>query len=480
MSVKFRATFDNKFTTPTQAAWRGQIKNDDRALGALSNHLSAFVSCFSGLFKTKTNDGAEYAQLYVNGLLTQVARKNRERINEHLDAGEYENVQQFLSSSPWEESPVYERIASRANARLGDRPDTCLIIDESAHSKKGRASVGVARQYNGRLGKQDNCQVGVYSALNCGTHTAIIGSKLYLPEEWVQDRERALKAGVPEHEIKERSKLDLARELIDQALEQKVQFACIVLDAFYGRDSHLLEFLDERNLTYCAEVPANTNVFTERPTVKTRPDKIKEHTRRVGELAAQAAGDAKRPATKVSLREGENGLLQAQAWAQRIWVWPAHQAQPKEQWLLIRKMSEGELKTSLSNAALTTSVQRLAKWQAGRFHVERAFQDAKSHLGMGQYQSRGWRAWHHHMSLVAMAQLFVMEERMMQASTELSLLSTRDVVELLDYCLTKPRTAAQVMSRLRTRHQQRQRNAESARRRKRKELGLHKSRKRAL
>ena len=280
----------------------------------------------------------------------------------------------------------------------------------------------------------------MYSALNTGTHTTLMGSKLYLPDEWVRDPERCRKAGVPEHEIKERSKLDLALELIDQAMAQKVRFACVVFDCFYGRDSRLLASIGQRGLTYCAEVPGNTRVFTVRPATSTpRPAKIKQHTRAVNELAAEITSDARRKATEVQLREGENGMLVARVWRQRIWVWPEDQTQPKELWLLVRKMSDGELKTSFSNAGESTPLKRMAQWQAGRFHIERAFQDAKSHLGMAQYQSRGWRAWHHHMALVAMAHLFMTEERMMQASAEFTLLSARDVVEMLDYCLTQPR-----------------------------------------
>ena len=433
------------------------------------------MNSFAGLFKTRTCDGVDYAKLYVEGLVTAAPRKNMERMDEHLGAGMYQNVQQFISASPWDERPVYDKIAQRANRRLGDMPESCLGIDEVGHSKKGDKSVGVARQYNGRLGKQDNCQVGVHSALICGTRAAIIGSRLLLPQDWSSDLPRCLKAGVPLAEIKERSKLDLALELIDQAVEQGVQFACVVFDAFYGRDSQLRESIHQRGLIYCAEVPSDTNVFITEPTTPTRPKQIKQHTRSVSDLAAEMARSAKGKTT-VRLREGENGIVQVEAWAQRIWVWP--EGLPcREQWLLVRRMSDGELKTTLCNAGASTPIKRMVQWQASRFQIERAFQDAKSHLGMGQYQARGWLAWHHHMVLVAMALLFVMEQRLAQAEGALSMMSARDVVEMLDWCLTKPRSAEQVMTRLQARHAQRRRNAVTAQRRKRKELGLPRLRK---
>ena len=361
-------------------------------------------------------------------------------------------------------------VAEQADGRLGGRPDSVLIVDESAHSKKGRASVGVARQHNGRLGKQDNCQVGVHSVLNCGVHNALIGSKLFLPDEWVNDPERCKKAGVPEAEIKKRTKIELAKELIEQALEQEVRFACVAMDALYGRDSSLLEWLDEQALTYCAEVPANTQVFDQKPECEKRPKKIREETIRVDKLAEQVI--EQQPATEVDLREGENGMIRVEVWVKKVWVWPKGRQSPRKSQLLIRRNSDGSLKLSLSNADMEqTSLSRLAQWQGARFFVEKTFQDGKSHVGMGQYQARGWLAWHHHMALVALALLFMTEQRMLLAESA-PLLSAADVVELLDWHLAKKPTHAQSVAAIEARHRQRERNALAAQNRARDRLDL--------
>ena len=148
---------------------------------------------------------SEHARRYLSGLVSGAARKNMERINERVGSGEesdYQGMQHFLSASPWEERKVYDFIAQEADGRLG-----------------GRALAGVARQHNGRLGKQDNCQVGVFSVLNCGAHSVLVGGRLFLPEEWAKDRERCLKVRVPEERIEFRTKIGLARELIEQAKE---------------------------------------------------------------------------------------------------------------------------------------------------------------------------------------------------------------------------------------------------------------------
>lgn len=438
--------------------------------------MLGFVSDFAGCFQTKSPDAVLLAKQYLSGLLTQVSRKNMERIDERIaapgppEADNYQRLQQFISDSPWDEDQLYREITIRANARLGGRADTLLIIDESAHAKKGPGSVGAARQWNGRLGKQDNCQVGVHSILHCGVHSALIGTRLYLPEEWAADEARSHKAGVPEdrRQCGVLTKIDLAGELIAQALADGAQFACVAFDALYGRDSVLRRALTEQSIIYCADVPSSTRIFTGKPLTETRPDKIKPVTLSVEEHAARLIADPARPARTIPLREGENGIVQSQVWSCRVWEWPEAEAAPEELWLIIRRDSRGELKYSLSNAPSGTPLAQLARWQAGRFYIERVFQDAKSHCGMSQYQARGWRAWHHHMALVSLALLFLMEERLLNPM-EYALLSAADIVEMLNWALVKQPTEEQMHQRIQRRHAQWAANGARASARQRKE-----------
>lgn len=417
----------------------------------------------AGLFHTeKRNTAVGHARRYLSGLLSASGRKNMERMNERIGSEEgqdYEGMQHFLSGSPWDERKVYDFVAEQADGRLGGHPDSQLILDESGFGKKGDSSVGVARQHNGRLGKRDNCQVGVYSVLNCGIHSALVGARLFLPEEWVEDPERCKKAGVPEEQIKERTKIDLARELVVQALEQEIRFSCVGMDAFYGRDATFLEWLNDQKLTYCADVPANALVFENLPESEKRPEKMSKVAARVDKLAEKLIAESK--ATMVDLREGENGLVRVEVWKKSVWVWPAKRKKPRESQLLVRRNADGSLKISLSNAEAETKVERLAKWQGGRYFVEKTFQDGKSHAGMAQYQARGWRAWHHHMAMVALALLFMMEQRMLLAQSA-PLLSPGDIVEILDWHLAKKRTHAETVAAIEARHRQRERNALSA------------------
>jgi SRSO17 transposase len=439
---------------------------------------------FAECFKTRSPNDVLFAERYVAGLLTEAPRKNMERMDEHLGKGRspdknlgvdsYQGMQQFISSSPWDESLVYAEISRRANQRLGGSKDTTLVIDESANAKKGDKSVGASRQWNGRLGKQDNCQVGVHSVLNLGTHTAMIGTRLALATEWTDDPERCRKAGVPEARLAQGAptKIDLARELIDEAVANGVQFACVSFDAFYGRDSKLRRYIDSIGLIYCADIPANTLLFDKKPSGQARPEKITEHATKAEDMANKMVRNKRKPGQSIVLREGENGIVTAKVWTKRVWEWSAGEDSPQELWLIVREMADGKLKLTLSNAGAKTTLKRLARWQAGRFYVERCFQDAKSHCGMSEYQARGWRAWHHHMALVALALYLTMEER--QANPmEMPMLSVADIIEMMEWALVKQPTAAELMERIKRRHTKRAANGRNAvaRDRKRKVMG---------
>jgi SRSO17 transposase len=470
---------NEKIAAPNKGGGRSSVASGGTLKG-LANAFKSFCGSLTELvpdmFKTKKHDSSHHARRYLGGLVSGSARKNMSRMDEHLtadDESDYEGMQHFLSASPWDESKVWDFIAGQADHRLGDTPDSCLVIDESAITKKGVKSVGVGRQHNGRLGKQDNCQVGVFSVLNCNTFSAVVGARLFLTKEWIDDPERCQKSGVPKEQIRERTKIDLARELVEQAEEQGLRFACVGVDAFYGRDSTFLEWMDGRSLVYCADIPNNALIFETKPEGETRPKEMRKAATRADALAAKyAAGKG----VEITVREGENGQVRGEFWTRRVWVWPAEREAPRECWAIVRRMSDGTLKISLSNAPAGAAMDRLAKWQASRYFVERTFQDAKSHAGMADYEARGWKAWHHHMALVGLAMLFMMQQRLLLAEAA-PLLSARDIVDLLDWHLARPRTAAEALAAVARRHEVRERQALAAQKLDRKRAGLPKIRK---
>jgi SRSO17 transposase len=201
----------------------------------------------------------------LQGLLSQLPRKNMERMGEALPDTRHEDLQHFLSDSPWDATAVWRWVGQRASAHLGGRSDSMLLIDESGFAKKGARSVGVARQYNGRLGKTDNCQVGVFAALALGPRATLVGARLFLPAGWVEDPARCRRAGVPETEIRARTKLELARELVTEAQAHGLQFQWVGADTFYGRDQGWLGELAEQDLGFMVDVPCDTLVWPAAP-----------------------------------------------------------------------------------------------------------------------------------------------------------------------------------------------------------------------
>ena len=412
------------------------------------------------LFDTTTHHGSPKAQVYLSGLLSELGAKNMWRMEEKIIGAKQENLQQFLSDSPWRSSGVWTWVGQRANEHLGGQARSMLLIDESGHGKKGRRSVGVARQYNGRLGKTDNCQVGVYSALTLETRATLTGCRLYLPEEWVKDPARCLAAGMPAEEIRLRTKLELARELVEEALANGLEFSWVGVDAGYGRDQGFLSWIEDQGLGFVADVPTDLLVWEKKPAGLERPDKLKASgARAVGKLALEWKAGAK--GRSVTLREAENGPVRVKVWARRVWVWPEGLSEPRLWWLVVREDGEGDVKYTLINSPATTPLDELAILQGGRHFVERAFEDAKSHVGMGDYQVRKWLGWQHHMALVGLAMLFVLEERLL-AAKDYPLLSVRDVVELMSWYFMEHPSLDKLLEVMRRRHHRRKQLMQAA------------------
>ena len=395
-----------------------------------------------------------------------------ERMTEVVPASDEQALQHFLSNSPWDERGVLDQLAREADALLGGYPDSALLIDESGITKKGRHSVGVARQWNGRLGKIDNCQVGVFTALSRGSMSTLIDTRLYLPEAWARDAARSQAAGVPKAAQCLRSKAQLALEMVRAQRRLGVRFRWVGMDGGYGKDPALLRALDDDGEVFVADVHKDQRVYLEDPRPEIPPGasaRGRPRTRREAQTPSLRvdAWVAEQPETtwqRMVLRDSTKGVLQVEILHRRVWLWDGEEANA-HQWHLVVRREMGdreEIKFSLSNAPVDTPVRRLAQMQGQRYWVERSFQDGKSHVGLDQYQARGWRAWHHHMALVMMAMLFMLEERLAAADTY-PLLSCSDIETLLARFLPRRDVSVEeVIRQLEVRHAKRQVSIRSA------------------
>lgn len=412
------------------------------------------------IFRTKTRDESEHAQKYLAGVLGRSARKNMERFGESIDGAKYEGLQHFLTDSPWEDQALWRWVGREASQMLGGGSENFLLIDESAFAKKGKMSAGVGRQYNGRMGKVENSQVGVFSVLSHENRAALCGARLYLPEDWTKDRKRCEKAGIPPEQRKYRTKNELAWELIDQAERDGIPFGWVGADAGYGRDQGLLLRIAGMGKSFVADVDHTQLVWTQAPSSTRRPSDLQDSGAQPVDRLWEQEGCSQR--RRIVLRHGENGRVTVQFWARRVWIWPPTSEIPFELWLLVSQAADGKCKYSLCHTLQELSWEELAVRQGQRYFVERAFEDSKSELGMGDYQVRKWRGWQHHMALVGAALVFTLQERERTAKSS-PLTSVRDVVEMIAWYFEVQPTPEQVVTTIRQRHRRRKRSMDNKR-----------------
>ena len=407
-------------------------------------------------FKNKTRNVSKQALKYLNGQLVIEGKGNMTKYAKNVPDCDNQSLQHFISNSPWDERPVILDIQRDVTKLIGDEKNGAMHIDECSFPKEGKNSVGVKRQYCGRLGKVENCQVGVFLGYTNKCFRTLIDEQLYLPKDWIEDKKRREKCGVPT-EMEFKTKAELGWEMIKNAKENKVPFGWIGMDSFYGRQPDLLDKIDNDYMTYIADIPCDTHVWltlpkTEVPKRKGRRGPIPKKEKLVdGEPTSLEVKKVDKHLEKsrwkrVFLRDTERKELWSKMVALR--VCPVRDGLPgKEVWLVIRK-DEGEKRTKyqLSNAPPNTSIKRLAQMSCSRYWIERALEDAKG-VGLADYQLRGWRGWHHHMVMTMLAMLFLLM-CLVDWVDKAPILTLQDVKEILEVILPREEITAQDIIKL--------------------------------
>jgi len=395
-------------------------------LRAAAGELVVLHQRFAPLFGRK--EVRAQSQVYLRGLLAGQGRKSAEPMalafgTPDPQDGRTQNqvlaLQRFLTASPWQATAVQQEIQavfaeqlvpSTAQWSIG----TVGVFDSSGFVKKGTASVGVARQYCGRLGKTENCLVGVFLTGVTPAGTALLEHQLYLNKDWAKDRARRKQARVPAG-VKFRTEPQLAIDLLDRVRAAgQVALAWVTADETYGRNGAFLDALEARQQRYVVEVPVTTTVWTVDPATAVppytgrgrRPHRPRrDAVRTVKEVADRLPAEAWTP---WQVRDGAKGPLVFQFARVRVWAVRHRQPGPAV-WLVIRRSlgPDTEVKYYLSNASAETPLAPLALVTGTRYRVEEYLEEGKSYLGMAQYEARAWTSWHHHMSLVGLAHLFV-------------------------------------------------------------------------
>jgi len=409
-------------------------------------NLKRFHQDFASDFRTKTCSVEQHSLQYLQGIFLEQGRGNMVKYANKVPDTDNQALQHFISNSPWDEKPVINKIQDKVIRLIGDENNGSLHFDESGYKKDGTHSVGVKRQYCGRLGKVDNCQVGVFMGYTNENYRTLINERLYLPENWANDPIRRMECGVPE-DVVFKTKGELALEMLLNAKERKIPFAWVGMDCFYGQQPWLLENIDKEGITYIADIPFNTRVWldlpkTEIPKKKGKRGRIPTRERIVnGEpepiIVDKLANMLDSPeSSRVFLRDTERKELWCQVLCLR--VYPVQDELPGKETFLILRKNEGEkeIKYQFSNASEDTSIERLGQMSCSRYWIERAFQDAKGNAGMADYQVRSWTGWHHHMVMTMLAMLFILDMQI-KWGKKAPMLSVMDVKEIFEVIMPK-------------------------------------------
>lgn len=368
---------------------------------------------------------------YCRGLLLPLPRKSVEPMAARLAPDNvrqaHQSLHHIVAHSPWSDAALLEQVRNYALPLMKRKsPIQAWVVDDTGFPKKGKHSVGVARQYCGQLGKQENCQVAVSLSVSTAQASLPIAWRLYLPQDWANDDERREQAGVPE-QIRFQTKPQIALDQIRQALADGVEQGVVLADAAYGNDSEFRSELEELQLRYVVGVQATTTVWKpgEEPLPAPdyagtgRPPKLLRRNAEhkpvsLRELALELPNKAYR---SLSWRAGtKQQPLRSRFAAVRVRV--AHRdferCEPHpEQWLLIEWPDDQPEPTKcwLANLDPKTTRKQLVDLAKHRWIIERDYQELKQELGLGDYEGRGWRGFHHHASLCIAAYGFLIAER---------------------------------------------------------------------
>jgi SRSO17 transposase len=391
---------------PEAEALLGAAAVTPALVNACSRRLHAFLPRYLSLFKR--SEQRDNATLILEGKLSGLDRKTSEPIA-HQAGVHRKPLQAFVGSGPWDDEAVMAELRSHVQQEWAD-PGAVLVIDGSAFPKKGTHSCGVARQWCGRLGKVDNCQVGVFLVYACRRGHAPLDRRLYLPQEWADDADRREECHVPEGvHFQQRWRISL--DLLDRC--RGIPHAWVTADDEFGRASEFRAELREREERYILDVPCNTLVRD----LEARPPRRKRKRGRKPKVPFGRADEwAKRqPASRwrrMLVRAGEKGPLEVEAMAVRVQTREDGRVGPEER-LVVTRTVEEKPKTSyhLSNAEGGVRLEELVRGRSERHRAEQVFEEGNGEVGLDHYEVRSWVGWLHHVTLSLLALWFLALER---------------------------------------------------------------------
>ena len=393
-------------------------------------------------------------------------------MDEQIVGSRYHQLHHFISESKWAYKPLLLRLGCDISTLLDNKGGLKgLIIDEEGHVKKGKESVGVARQYLGSVGKVDNGQVSVFAALNQGDDVGMVNVRLYLPQEWIKSPQRCKKVGIPIESQIYKTKWELALDMIDE-MGDNVSYGWINGDGFYGNSQGFRDGLAKRNKFYVLDIHSEQQVYLN-PVDKAIPEpkggrgrkpsvaKSEQIPQKVTDIFAKLE---EKDWKTYTFREGTKGPMCRKVYTQTVYLWNTKSNDSdlvEELTLIISCLPDGsEVKFSVANDVNKALYPKLSDSQLlfrqmNRYWIERAIQDCKDTLGMTDYQVRSWMAYHHHITLTMMALHYMLIQKI-ENQVLMPLLSCPDIKFFMAMTFkTKAQSEQEVLNLIRLRHKHR-------------------------
>jgi SRSO17 transposase len=373
----------------------------------MTERLARFIEPFAACLERA--EQKDHALTYVSGLVSDLDRKNTESIAYRHDQDRLA-LQRFVGVSQWDHEPMMMELAKQVGEELGE-PDGVIVFDPSAFAKKGSESVGVKRQWCGRHGKIENCQVGVYMGYVSSKEHALVDVRLYLPKDRAKDRAHRAKCHIPKH-VRYQTRHKLALEMLQQK-RQQLPHAWVAGDDEMGRSSGFRWDLRELGETYLLAVPSNTlvrDLEVEPPEYCGTGQPPKTPFVRVDRWRENFCRSAW---TQLDVRDGEKGPLIVDAVTCRVAAKQGRRIGPEEVLVIIRRRDDDGAVTHdyyLSNAPADTPLAEFARVAKAEHRIEEAIQRGKSEAGLADYEVRSWQGWYHHQTLSLMATWFLVRE----------------------------------------------------------------------
>jgi SRSO17 transposase len=325
------------------------------------------------------------APLYLQGLIAQVDRKNGWQLANYLGDETPKNLQHFIARSQWNADEVRDDLQQYVVEHLGD-DDGVLVLDETGFLKKGTKSAGVARMYSGTAGRIENCQIGVFLAYATENGHTLIDRELYLPQAWIDDRERCREAHIPD-EVRFATKPQLARQMLQRAMAARIPAKWVAADEVYGSDYQFRRCCEQLGLGYVVAISSATHL-----SLNGRRTKVSDHLPHIPEGAWQ----------RLSCGSGSKGE-RLYDWA--LVTWPSPEVEGFERgWLIRRSLSDPtDIAHYLTHATDDTPMEKVVEIAGRRWTIEECFEQAKQLTGLNEYEVRSWIGWYRHITLSMLA-----------------------------------------------------------------------------